>query len=133
MSAIQNQAEIIPLTKIFITAVSQENVSVVVSRQLITDLCGHLKGMSSDIFKTVSHFTLEKLQSRAISFEEQVVAICKDLADLYEQEQNWREAAQVLVRIPLETGQKQYSAEFKLETYLKIARLYLEDEDSVQA
>jgi len=45
---------------------------------------------------------------------------------------NWSEAAKVLVGIPLETGQKQYSVDFKLETYLKIARLYLEDEDPVQ-
>ena len=41
-------------------------------------------------------------------------------------------SAQVLVGIPLETGQKQYSVDYKLETYLKIARLYLEDEDPVQ-
>ena len=39
---------------------------------------------------------------------------------------------QVLVGIPLETGQKQYTVDYKLETYLKIARLYLEDEDPVQ-
>jgi len=32
----------------------------------------------------------------------------------------------------LETGQKQYTVAYKLETYLKIARLYLEDEDPVQ-
>jgi len=37
------------------------------------------------------------------------------------------------VGIPLETGQKQYSVECKLGTYLKIARLYLEDNDSMQA
>ena len=69
------------------------------------------------------------------------------LADIYEREQNWGQAArvsnllhpfgqfcvlQVLVGIPLETGQKQYSVDYKLETYLKIARLYLEDEDPVQ-
>ena len=35
----------------------------------------------------------------------------------------WSEAAKVLVGIPLETGQKQYSVDFKLETYLKISRL----------
>ena len=28
---------------------------------------------------------------------------------------------------------RQYSSDYKLETYLKIARLYLEDEDPVQA
>ena len=45
------------------------------------------------------------------------------MADIYEREHNWRQAAQVLVGIPLETGQKQYSVDYKLETYLKIARL----------
>ena len=30
-------------------------------------------------------------------------------------------------------GQKPYTVDYKLETYLKIARLYLEDEDPVQA
>ena len=38
----------------------------------------------------------------------------------------------MLVGIPLETGQKQYTVDYKLETYLKIARLYLEDEDPTQ-
>lgn len=28
---------------------------------------------------------------------------------------------------------RQYSVEYKLETYLKIARLYLEDDDPLQA
>lgn len=55
------------------------------------------------------------------------------MAGIYEKEQEWREAAQVLSGIPLETGQKQYSVNYKMETYLKIARLYLEDDDPVQA
>ena len=54
------------------------------------------------------------------------------MADIYEREQNWRWAAEVLVGIPLETGQKQYTVDYKLETYLKIARLYLEDDDPTQ-
>jgi len=67
-----------------------------------------------------------------ISFEDQVGAIRQHLADIYEREQSWKMAAQTLVGIPLETGQKQYSVDYKLETYLKISRLYLEDEDHVQ-
>lgn len=39
----------------------------------------------------------------------------------------------MLVGIPLETGQKQYNVGYKLEPYLKIARLYLEDDDPIQA
>ena len=67
-----------------------------------------------------------------ISFEEQVATIRQHLACVYEREGAWREAANALTGIPLETGQKQYTADYKLETYLKIARLYLEDDDVAQ-
>lgn len=41
-----------------------------------------------------------------ISFEEQVANVRQHLAAIYERESNWKEAASVLVGIPLETGQK---------------------------
>lgn len=36
----------------------------------------------------------------------QVASIRQHLATIYEKEEDWRNAAQVLVGIPLETGQK---------------------------
>ena len=111
-----------------------ENVSLVISRQLLSDVGSRLSKMKDDnVSKAVSHFTLDIVQPRVISFEDQIGAIRQHLADIYEREQNWRQAAQVLTGIPLENGQKQYSVDYKLETYLKIARLYMEDEDAVQA
>lgn len=87
-----------------------------------------------------------------ISFEEQVANVRQHLASIYERESNWKEAASVLVGIPLETGQKyllictlflyyviiiltfrKYTVDYKLETYMKIARLYLEDDDPMLA
>ncbi|CAG05280.1 unnamed protein product, partial [Tetraodon nigroviridis] len=146
----------------FFSPVVNENVSLVISRQLLTDFCTHLPNLPDATAKAVYHFTLEKIQPRVISFEEQVNAftlisstasisvfcfnsatnpfICpqvasirQHLATIYEKEGDWRNAAQVLVGIPLETGQKQYNVDYKLDTYLKIARLYLEDDDPVQA
>ncbi|XP_014239527.1 COP9 signalosome complex subunit 4 [Cimex lectularius] len=119
--------------KVFIEAIVNENVSLVISRQVLTDITGHLLVLREDSSKTISHFILDKVQPRVISFEEQVASIRQHLASIYEREQNWKEAANVLVGIPLETGQKQYSVDYKLETYMKIARLYLEDYDPVQA
>eukprot|EP00794_Sanderia_malayensis_P012800 gene12800-14113_t len=119
--------------QVFIESAAQENVSVVVSRQLISDVCSKLPSFAAENAKVICNYALDKLQSRAISFEEQVVAIRQHLASLYESEQEWRLAANVLVGIPLETGQKIYSGDFKLEIYLKIAQLYLEDNDAVQA
>lgn len=49
-----------------------ENVSLVISRQLLTDFCTHLPNLPDGTAKSVYHFTLEKIQPRVISFEEQV-------------------------------------------------------------
>lgn len=125
--------ELVDALQVFVEAIVNENVSLVISRQLLTEVGNHLTSLPDDVSKAVSHFTLDKVQPRVVSFEEQVASIRQHLADIYEKNQNWREAASVLVGIPLETGQKQYSVDYKLETYLKIARLYLEDEDPVQA
>ncbi|XP_015588268.1 COP9 signalosome complex subunit 4 [Cephus cinctus] len=125
--------ELIDALKIFIEAIVNENVSLVISRQVLTDVSNQLLVLPDEISKAVSHYTLDKVQPRVISFEEQVAGIRQHLADIYERNQNWREAANVLVGIPLETGQKQYTVDYKLDTYLKIARLYLEDDDPVQA
>lgn len=77
-----------------------------ISRQILTDVSLQLTNLPDIVSKSVSHFTLEKVQPRVISFEEQVASIRQHLAEIYEREQNWREAANVLVGIPLETGQK---------------------------
>jgi len=117
----------------FVEALVNESVSLVISRQLLTEFTTKLMTLPDDIAKNVCHFTLEKIQPRVISFEEQVASIRQHLASVYEREQDWKQAARVLVGIPLETAQKQYTNDYKLDTYLKIARLYLEDEDPVLA
>lgn len=117
---------------LFTFPVVNENVSLVISRQLLTDFCTHLPNLPDATAKAVYHFTLEKIQPRVISFEEQVnvptaggvrstfltvaendapvlcqvASIRQHLATIYEKEGDWRNAAQVLVGIPLETGQK---------------------------
>ncbi|ERE92432.1 COP9 signalosome complex subunit 4 [Cricetulus griseus] len=91
--------------KAFVEAMVNENVSLVISRQLLTDFCTHLPNLPDSTAKEIYHFTLEKVQPRVISFEEQVASIRQHLASIYEKEEDWRNAAQVLVGIPLETGQ----------------------------
>jgi len=52
---------------------------------------------------------------------------------LYEGEEEWKEAAKILIAIPLDTGQRVLEPEYKVNIYVKIAQLYLEDDESVQA
>lgn len=99
-------AEQLEALKAFVEAMVNENVSLVISRQLLTDFCTHLPNLPDSTAKEIYHFTLEKIQPRVISFEEQVASIRQHLASIYEKEEDWRNAAQVLVGIPLETGQK---------------------------
>ncbi|XP_014663387.1 PREDICTED: COP9 signalosome complex subunit 4-like [Priapulus caudatus] len=117
----------------FVDAMAHDSMSLMISRSLLTHFCSELSKLPDSVSKQISDYTLEKLQPRVISFEEQVASIRQHLSIIYEKEQQWRNAATVLVGIPLETGQKQYSVDYKLKTYLKIARLYLEDDNPVQA
>lgn len=135
LESIMNSAgsELADCLKLFIDAIINEQVSLVISRQVLSDVGQHLTKIDKTISKNIAHYTLEKVQPRVISFEEQVSHIRQHLAGIYEKEQNWQAAAKVLVGIPLETGQKQYSVDYKLETYMKIARLYLEDGDPILA
>lgn len=126
-------SDLIDTLKLFVEAIVNEHVSLVISRQILNDVGIQLGKLPDEVSMLVSHFTLDKVQPRVISFEEQVSGIRQHLAEIYERNQQWREAANVLVGIPLETGQKQYTVDYKLQTYLKIARLYLEDNDSVLA
>lgn len=86
--------------------VVHENVSLVISRQILSEIGAYLPKLNDESGKSVCGFALAKIQPRVISFEEQVAAIRQHLADIYEREQLWKEAANVLVGIPLETGQK---------------------------
>jgi len=98
----------------------------------------------------VAIFALEKIQPRVVSFEEQarggrrrcpaqpltrpqVALIRESLANLFESEESWSSAAQALAGIELESGQRVLEASYKLGKCVKIAQLYLEDDDALSA
>jgi len=45
----------------FLILVVNENVSLVISRQLLTDVCNHLQKLPEEVSMSVSHFTLDKV------------------------------------------------------------------------
>jgi len=67
-----------------------------------------------------------------VAFEEQDSIIRENLAAVYEEEENWSEAAKLLRGI-LDGGGQIFEDEYKANIYIKIAQLYLEDEDNVNA
>lgn len=92
--------------KSFIDLLINESVGLVISRQLFSDLCTTLSVLTKDDAKMVANYALEKIQPRAISFEDQVTSYRQLLAEIYESELDWKKAANILSGIPLETSQK---------------------------
>jgi len=110
-----------------------EKTPLVISRTLLSPFATSLPKLSSDMHKEIAHYALEKIQPRVVAFEQQVSAIRLELAKLYEEEEEWKDAAKVLIAIPLDSGQTVLDPEYKVNIYVKIAQLYLEDDESVQA
>ena len=67
----------------FLLAVANENVSLVISRQILSEFCSNFLTLPDDVGKVVAHFTLDKVQPRVVSFEEQVlngILVCMELS-----------------------------------------------------
>ena len=52
---------------------------------------------------------------------------------MYEAEESWSLAAQTLAGIELDSGQRVLESSYKLDKCVKIAQLYLEDDDALSA
>ncbi|KAL4241983.1 26S Proteasome non-ATPase regulatory subunit 12/COP9 signalosome complex subunit 4 [Abortiporus biennis] len=114
--------------------VLQESVGIVVARQVLAELVKSLGDgtvKDSTMRKRIVEETLELIQPGLVSYEEQVNSLRFQLADILEAEEEWIEAARVLMGISLDAGQR--PDEEKLRVYVRIVRLLLEEEDSVQA
>ncbi|KAH9943435.1 uncharacterized protein BXZ73DRAFT_40515 [Epithele typhae] len=116
--------------------VVNQDVGLVIGRQILSEL---VKALSESVFKdatvkkAIVEDTLNIIRPRIVSYEEQVNTLSFQLADILEEEEEWSEAARVLMGISLDSGQRALPDEEKLRVYVRIVRLLLEDEDSVQA
>jgi len=119
--------------KAFVDHMLDEKTPLVISRTLLSAFAVGIPKLKPELHKEIGHYSLDKIQPRVVAFEDQVSIIRVDLARLYEEEEEWREAAKILIAIPLDTGQRVLDSEYKVNIYVKIAQLYLEDDESVQA
>jgi COP9 signalosome complex subunit 4 len=111
----------------------EERTPLVISRTMLQHFAVLLPKLPEELHTEVANYALEKIQPRVVAFEEQVSVIRLNLATLYELQEEWKDAAKVLIGIPLDTGNRVLEPEYKVDIYVKIAQLYLEDEESVQA
>ncbi|XP_023640261.1 COP9 signalosome complex subunit 4 isoform X2 [Capsella rubella] len=113
------------------------DVPLVVSRQLLQSFAQELGRLEPETQKEISQFTLTQIQPRVVSFEEHVcflfrmhiykyliaLAIREKLAGLYESEQEWSKAAQMLSCIDLGSGMRAVDENFKFSKCIQILML----------
>ena len=117
----------------FVEHVTSEEVALVVSRQVLGEFATALPQLPPSERKALGSFALERIQSRTSSFEEQASTIREHLAAVYEAEEEWSTAAKMLAGIPLDSGIRVLEDNYKVDKYIKIAMLFLQDEESVSA
>ncbi|KAK3030544.1 hypothetical protein RJ639_039574 [Escallonia herrerae] len=117
----------------FIDHMLSDDVPLVVSRQLLQTFAQELGRLEPEAQKEIAYYTLTQIQPRVVSFEEQVLVIREKLAELYESEEQWSQAAKMLSGIDLDSGMRVIDDTFRLSKCVQIARLYLEDDDAVNA
>jgi COP9 signalosome complex subunit 4 len=104
-----------------------------VSRALLKAFADGVAKLDAEQHKSVAQYAVDKITPRIVAFEEQVSSLREKLADRYQDEEDFRMAATVLIGIPLDSGQRLLDPTYKVGIYVRIARLFLEEEDSVEA
>lgn len=128
------EAELSANLNAFVETLLSDNVNIITSRPVLGEFVktlGTIKNVA--IKKAVYVNTLEKLQPKSVSFEEQDCNIREALADIYEEEEENGEAAKVLAGIQLQPNQRQISDDFRIRVYVRIMRNYLEDDEAIEA
>ena len=118
----------------FIDSILGETLGIVSARPLLkaaVDAIGSIKDTDSKIL--AGTHALETLASRVVSFEEQDAAIRDVLATAYQENEEFLEAARILQGIQLESSQRRISDDDKVRTWMRICRLFLEEDDTTSA
>ena len=106
-----------PSIKAFAEHVTAEDCALVISRQVLMDLAAGLPSLPVEPLKEIGTYVLERMQPRVTSFEEQISMIREHLADVYEREEEWTEAAKMLAGIPLDSGIRVLEDNYKVEVH----------------
>uniref|UniRef100_A0A5S6R552 COP9 signalosome complex subunit 4 n=1 Tax=Trichuris muris TaxID=70415 RepID=A0A5S6R552_TRIMR len=109
----------------FCDALVGESVCLVVSRAVLSELIAKLPTVDQSIASAVAKHLLDALQVRSMSYENQVSEVRMYLVTVAERNEDWLEAAQLLVKMPGETGKREGETETTALRYLRAAELYL--------
>ncbi|KAI8816352.1 uncharacterized protein EV422DRAFT_501466 [Fimicolochytrium jonesii] len=128
---------VVPVLHEILSHAVEDSIGLVISRQILQDFVRLFEGWSQnrdpDLVTDLWKYALDRMQGRAVAFEEQISTVREKLAKLYEDQEEWEQAARMLQGIPLDSGHRIVSDDYKLEIYIHITRLLLENDDAVAA
>lgn len=127
------QMDITQLKDLVDCMLAEESPFALFARPVLQQVAEQMDKLKNPDLKDLGLHTLEKLKGRVVSFEEEDFVIRELLSEVFQAEGDWSEAAKCLAAINLETGTRCRTPLQKAEKYVKIAELYLEDEDPVAA
>ncbi|KAL1879584.1 hypothetical protein Plec18167_004045 [Paecilomyces lecythidis] len=117
----------------YLDSILSENISIVAARPLLDSFINVLRDLSPETKIKVGQHATTLLQSRSASVEEQDSRIREILADAYEAQEEYIAAARALQGIHLESSQRLVSDDSKVRMWIRILRLYLEEDDTTSA
>jgi COP9 signalosome complex subunit 4 len=114
-------------------SVSSGSLSIVATRPFLTHFIQSLSKLPPDTIIAVGSHLLNIFQSQSTTFEEQEALLRESLCTAHEAQEDYTSAAKALQGIHLDTSQRQITDEVKVQMWIRIVRLYLEDDDTVSA
>ena len=118
----------------FINSVLGDSLGIVAIRPLLAASIEAIRSLTNaDMQIEVGSNALLALESNIGSFEEQDAALREILAEAYQSQEDYLEAAKMLQGIQLESSQRFISDDTKFKTWMRICRLYLEEDDTTSA
>ncbi|KAL4803016.1 hypothetical protein BDV18DRAFT_146092 [Aspergillus unguis] len=117
----------------YLSSVLHENVSIVAARPILDSFIATLRSLNSETKIEVGKHAVTLLQSLSTSVEEQDAQIREILADAYEAEEEYIAAAKALQGIHIDSSQRLVSDSAKVQLWIRIVRLYLEEDDTTSA
>lgn len=109
------------------------SLGIISTKPLLTSLVQSLNSAPAVVKIQVGSHITDNLQSQTASFEEQDATVREILAEGYEAEEEWSKAAEALQGIQLDSTQRNVTDLVKAQTWIRIVRCYLEDDDNVKA
>ncbi|KAF3769329.1 response to light stimulus [Cryphonectria parasitica EP155] len=110
---------------------------IVVTRPLLTSFINALRSREDyNLWVEVGAHTIDILTASptaSSSYLEQAALLRELIADGHEANEDYGAAARVLAEIPLESSQRRVSTENKCQIWIRIVRLYLEEDDPTLA